>query len=177
MNYSFRPSVKWVGAACAGMLLAALTTDTAWSQRMSKQEAVRAAQALANWLDCEKCEHGELEAVTRYGQAIVPSLIAALNQGPSPATREILRGELEARYEQLVEQRKKNPNAPITASKEQFVELYLGNFDVQHRVRAAQALAVIGGNRARAALEAAANQAQRDDVRATMRDSLSKFAR
>jgi hypothetical protein len=164
--------VKWVGAACAGVLLSALTTDTAWSQ----QEALSAAQALTNWLGCENCEHGELKAVTLHGQAIVPSLIAALTQGPSPATRENLRGVLEARYEQLVEQSKQNPNAPITATKEQFVELYLGNFDAQHRVRAAQALAVIGGHHARAALEAAANQAHRDDVRATARESLNKFA-
>jgi len=172
MISSFYPSVKWVGAACAGMLLAALTTDTTWSQ-----EPVRAEQALANWFKCEYCEHGELEAVARHGQAIVPSLITTLNQGPSAAIRENLRGDLQARYEQLVEQSKKNPYAPITATKEQFVELYLGNFDAQHRVRAAQALAMIGGDRTRAALEAAANQAQRDDVRATVREYLSKLAR
>jgi hypothetical protein len=169
MIFNLYLSVKCVGAACAGMLLAVLTTGTAWSQAMS------AAQALANWLECEKCEHGELEAVTRDGQANVPSLIMTLNQGPLPATRESLRRELEARYEQLVEQSKKNPNAPITATKERFVELYLGNVDAQQRVRAAQALASIGGDRARAALEAAAaNQALPDDVRAAARDALNK---
>ena len=171
--YSFRPSVKWVRAAYAVMLLAAFTADTAWSQ----QDTGRAAQALADWLECEYCEHDELAAVTHHGQAVVPGLIAALDQGPSPATRDDLGRALAERYEQLVEQSKKKPHAPIAVTKEKFVELYLGNFDAQYRVRAAQALAAIGGDRARAALEAAASQAQREDVRAAARESLRKLAR
>jgi hypothetical protein len=162
--YSFRSSVKRVGAICAGMLLATLTTDTAWNQ----PEAGSAAQALVNWLECEHCEHGEVEAVTHHGQAIVPSLIAALNQGPSPATRDELGRALAERYEQLVEQSKKNPRAPIAVTRDRFVEFYGGALDAQHRIRAAQALAAIGGERARAALEAAAGPAQRDDVRAAV---------
>jgi hypothetical protein len=170
MIYSFCSCVKWVGAACAGMLLAALTTDTTWSQR----EATSPAQALTNWLECEKCEHGELEAVTRDGQDNVNALIAALRDGPQLGN---LPTALEERYEQLVEQSKKNPYAPIAATKEQFVALYLGNFDAQGRVRAAQGLGVIGGPDARRALEAAAaNQALRDDVRATARDCLRRLA-
>jgi hypothetical protein len=173
--YSFCPSVKWIGAACAGMLLALLATDTAWSQ----QEAGNAAQALANWLDCETCEHGELDALTRHGQAIVPSLIAALDQGPSSATLRALGDALAERYDQLVEQSKNNPYAPIpdTMTREKFVALYGGILDARHRIRAAQALAAIGGEQARAALEAAASQAARDDVRTAARDSLRKLAR
>jgi hypothetical protein len=155
------------------MLLAALATGTAWGQ----QEGSSAAQALANWLECERCEQGELEAITHHGQAIVPGLITALNQGPLPAARENLRKDLESRYEQLVEHGRRNPRAPMTATKERFVELYLGNFDARFRVRAAHALGMVGGDRARAALEAAANQADRDDVRAAARESLSKLAR
>jgi hypothetical protein len=159
--YSFRSSLKRVGATCAAMLLAAFTAGAACSQ----EDAGGAAQALANWLECEYCEHDELQAVTHHGQAIVPSLIAALNQGPSPATRDELGKALAERYEQLVEQSKKNPHAPIAVTRDRFVELYGGTLDAQHRIRAAQALAAIGGERARAALEAAASQAQRDDVR------------
>jgi hypothetical protein len=167
--YSCRPSVKRVGAACAGMLLAAFTAETACGQ----EEAGNAAQAVTNWLDCEKCEHGELDAVTRYGQAIVPSLIAALNQGPPPAILGALEKALTEQYEQLVGQSKKNPYAPITVTKERFVALYRGTLDAQHRIRAAQALAVIDGDRARAALEATANQSQRDDVRAAVVELLT----
>jgi hypothetical protein len=74
-----------------------------------------------------------------------------------------------SRYAQLVEQSKKNRHAPIGVTKEKFIELYLGILDAQHRVRAAQALAAIGAERARAALEAAASQAHRDDVRESLR--------
>ena len=174
MIHSSWPWRKGLRSACAGMLLAGITTATCWSQ----QATVNTEQALASWLNCEYCEHGELEAIARGGEAIVPSLVTALHDGPSPAARETLRTELEARYEQLVAQSKKNPIAPITATKEEFVRLYMGNFEAQQRVRAAQALAVIGSDRARAALEtAAANQAYRDDVRQVGRDSLGKLTR
>jgi len=170
---SFRRSLKRAGAACAAMLLAAVTADTGWSQ----QDAGRAAQALAKWLGCEYCEQDELAAVTQYGQAILPGLIAALNEGPSSATRDELGKALAERYDELVEQSKTNPHAPITATRERFVELYGGTLDAQHRIRAAQALAAIGGERARAALEAAASHAYRADVRAAARESLRKLAR
>jgi hypothetical protein len=80
---------------------------------------------------------------------------------------------LAERYEQLVEQSRKNPHAPVTVTKERFVALYGGALDAQHRIRAAQALAEIGGERARAALEAAASQTERDDVRAAVTKLLS----
>src|SRR5262245_39235005 len=76
--YGFRPSAKWVCAASAVMIFAAFAAGTAWGQR----DAGLAAQALANWLESEDGDHDELQAVTQHGQAIVPSLIAALNQGP-----------------------------------------------------------------------------------------------
>jgi hypothetical protein len=171
--HSLRISAKWVRAACTLMPLGAFAADRAWGQ----QETAPAARALANWLECEYCEHDELAAVTHCGQAVVPDLIAALNQGPSRATREDLGRALEERYEQLVQQSKKNRHAPIGVNKEKFVELYLGILDAQYGVRAAQALAAIGGDRARVALEAAASQAHRDEVRATARESLHKLAR
>jgi hypothetical protein len=166
-------SAKRVRRACAVMLCAALAPDMAWGQ----QDTARAAQALAGWLGCEYCDAGELAAVTGYGQAIVPDLIAALNQGLSPASRDDLRKALEERYAQLFAQSKKNPHAPLGAPKEKFVELYLGKLDTQYRVRAVQALAAIGGDRARAALEEAASQVDRDEVRSTARESLRKLGR
>jgi hypothetical protein len=173
MIYCFRASAKWVGAACVGMALAALTNGTVWSQ---SEEAVRASQVLTNWLTCQKCEQGQLEAVVRNGEAIRPILMKLLLNQPSPPSREVLRRELGTRYEQLVEYSKKNPNSPLTAKMEQFVELYYGNSDVQHRVRAVQALAAIGGSGARAALQTVADEAtQNDEVRAAARDALSRL--
>jgi hypothetical protein len=52
-----------------------------WPRSPLIRRRVPAAQALANWLECEYCEHDELAAVKHYGQAIVPGLIVALNQG------------------------------------------------------------------------------------------------
>jgi len=173
MMHSSRRSLKWFAAACASMLFAALTVETARTQ----QQKVNSEQARTRWLECEYCEHAEREAVVRQGEAIVPSLIAVLNGGISPATRETLRKELEARYEQLVKQSEKNANAPIAVTKEQFVSIYTGNFDAQQRLRAAQALAAIGGQRAREALAAAAANQARDDVREMTRDLTSKTAR
>jgi len=178
MRYCFLPNRK-LRAIALWLSLALLLPMTAWGQtetpRLSKQNAQKAAQALATWLECEECESGELKAVTGLGQAIVPSLVAVLNEGPSPATRELLRRELERRYDQLVEFAQKNPDAKVASTKEEFVAMYLRNFDAQHRVRAAQALGVIGGTQARAALEAAAGKAERDDVRTTVRQSLEKM--
>src|SRR5262245_20457740 len=147
--YSFHPSAKIVRATWAAILFAAFAADTAGAQ----QGAGSAAQALTNWLGCEYCERGELAEVTRYGQAIVPDLIAVLQQGPPSQARDDLTRALGARYDQLVEQSKKNRHAPIAVTKENFVEFYRSIVDTQHRVRAALALATIGGDRARAALE------------------------
>ena len=105
MISSFYPSVKLVlphaGHAFSG---------TGY-RRYFDEEPVSAEQALANLFECEYCEHGELEAVARHGQAIVPSLITTLI-GPSAAIRENLRGDLQARYGQLVEQSKRTHMRP-----------------------------------------------------------------
>jgi hypothetical protein len=173
MIHLSRSSAKLFLVACMGVLLAELTINTARAQ----QEIANTEQALAIWLRCEYCEHGELEAVTRQGETMVPSLAAALTEGLSAKAGEGLRKDLEARYDALVQQSKENPNAPIAVTKEEFVKLYQDNSAAHQRVRAAQALAAIGGQRARAALEAAvANQAYRDDVREMLRDLLNKHS-
>jgi hypothetical protein len=58
-------------------------------------------------------------------------------------------------------------------TKERFVALYGGALDAQHRIRAALALARIGGERAREALKAAVSRAQPDDVRAAVANLLT----
>jgi len=175
-----RAKSSWLRAACVGLTI--LFPTAAWSQtqdaaRLSPQNAERARQALITWFECEECEGGELKAVTRYGQAVRPNLIGALNEGTSPASRELLRRQMEVRYDELVEVGKKNPNIKLGSSKDDFVKMYLSNFDAQYRVRAAQALGAIGGTRAREALQAALGKAERADVQATIRETLSKMRR
>lgn len=139
------------------------------AREMSTAESEQARQALKTWLECEECQEGELAAVTKYGDAIVPSLIAVLNQGLSPAGRERLRLDLEARHDELAARAQHNQRSQLTASKEEFTALYLSNLDAQYRVRAAQALAQIDGPRARSALEAVVGKTPRADVDSVVR--------
>jgi hypothetical protein len=161
-------------SVCICVALLMLPTSAAGQQRLSPTESAQALEALTTWFECEECEAGELAAVTKYGQAVVPSLAAVLRGGLSPAAREHLRGELELRYDALVERSKKNPNARPKSSKSRFVSRYLDNRDAQYRVRAAQALAAIGGRDARRVLEEASQQRHRGDVQAVIRISLQK---
>jgi len=174
MDNRLRRSSLWAQAAYIALVLAALAPTTSCSRQgtarqMTAAESAQAVQALTTWLECEECQDGELAAVTRYGQTVVPSLIAVLDGGPSPASREQMRRQLEVRYDELAERAQRNPNARLASSKDQFIALYLGNFDAQYRVRAAQALAAIGGQRSRGALEAALGKAQRGDVDSEIR--------
>ena len=172
MSYSLGGCRRVVPGGIA--FLATLMSVTACDrqQKMSPAESGQAVQTLTTWFECEECQSGELEAVQKYGQAVVPSLIAVLDGGLSPAKREQTRSELEARHDALTERARKNPNAKPTSTKEQFTAQYLGNFDAQYRVRAAQALAAIGGDKARAALQAAARKPHRGDVQAVIETSL-----
>jgi hypothetical protein len=168
---------KWAQALWVLIAIAALFPKTGLSQRdsgqlLSSAETERAVQALSKWFECEDCGAGDLTAVTRYGQSVVPSLIAALNAGPSPARRERLRRSLDAGYDRRVEQARKMPTRKIASNKEEYVARYVDNFDAQYRIRAAQALAAIGGADAREALEAALGKAQRADVRTAIQQSL-----
>jgi hypothetical protein len=156
------------------LAVSALPATALSQQKLSPTESAQALEALTTWFECEECEAGELAAVTRYGQAVVPSLAAVLRGGLSPAAREHLRRELELRYDALIERSKKNPNAKPKSSKPRFVSRYLDNRDAQYRVRAAQALAAIGGEEARRALEEASRQRHRGDVQAVIRSSLQK---
>jgi hypothetical protein len=135
----------------------------------------RAARALSAWYECQDCDAGELNAVTRYGERVVPSLIAALNGGASPARREGLRRSLGAAYDQMAEQAQRYPERVLPESRSDYIERYAGNLDAQYRIRAAQALAALGGPQAAGALEAALAKPQRDDVRRAVERSLQKI--
>lgn len=136
---------------------------------LSAKEATNAIDALTNWYECEECHPAQLIAVTGYGAAIIPSLAATLQGGLSPASRELMRRALTTRYAELVQQGK------ISASEKEFVARHLEDFDARYRIRAAQALAAIGGPPARAALEAALSKKVRPDVGAVIQQSLKNL--
>lgn len=139
---------------------------------MTVEQAEAARQALVEWFECEECEEGQLEAVAKYGEQVVPSLRAALLEGASPATEELLRRDLARRYDELQRYAQTHPEAKVASSRDEFVALYVGNLHAQYRTRAAQALSRIGGPNASKALQEGLGRADRPDVRATIQAAL-----
>ena len=160
----------WLTFALVLMPLAA----GAQSTPLSTAQSERAARTLSAWLEAEVFDPSELQPLIQYGQAVVPSLIAALNAGPSPARRERLRHSLDAEHDMLLEQARNSPGRKLPP-KGDYIDHYAANFEALYRIRAAQALAAIGGAEARKALEAAAGKAGRDDVRAAIQESLKQL--
>jgi len=140
---------------------------------LTPEEASAATVAMVEWFECEECEQGELQAVVKYGQAIVPTLRSSLLHGASPASRELMRRELEKRYDELLRYQKDHPKSRPASSKKEFVEMYLANFDAQYRTRAAHALGAIGGEAARKALEEAQTKVKRADERESVKAALT----
>ncbi|HEV7238947.1 MAG TPA: hypothetical protein VGQ36_06865 [Thermoanaerobaculia bacterium] len=138
------------------------------SSTMSVEETEVARQALVEWFECEECEEGQLAAVVKYGERMVPSLRASLLEGAAPASEELLRRDLESRYDELVRYAETHPEAKVASSKEEFVAMYIGNLHAQYKTRAAQALSQIGGPTANRALQEGLERADRPDVRATV---------
>jgi hypothetical protein len=139
----------------------------------SVKQTEQATRVLATWLESDGFEPAHLEPVKKLGQLAVPSLIAALERGPSPAKREVVRRSLEADYEALAEGVRKDPSRRLR-SKPEFMRHYLANFDARYRIRAAQGLSAIGGPSARKAIEGSLEKALRDDVRMALRLALKE---
>lgn len=161
-------------AAVLVALAAAVPGALAQPDKPSIKQTGQATRSLAKWLESDEFDPHRLAQVTRHGQLVVPSLIAALAQGPSPAKRELVRRSLEADYEPLAQQASADP-ARRVRSRTDFVQYYMANFEALYRIRAAQALSAIGGPAARKALEASAAKAERDDVRTAIRQALDKI--
>jgi hypothetical protein len=137
------------------------------------EESARMRTALVEWFECEECEEGQLAAVVRFGDAVVPSLAATLEGGPGPASRELLRRELEKRHRELVAYAKDHPEAKPASSEREFVALYLDNYDALYRSRAAQALGAVGTDAAVAALQRALEAKYRPDVQRSIEQAIS----
>ena len=142
---------------------------------LNEAERATARRALSNWYGCGECTEADLKAVTRHGEAVVPELIATLTGGPASAGRELLRHSLNEVYDGLVEQARERPDMKPASSREQFAARYLGGYDVLYRIQAARALKEIGGQDARAALQAALDHdRQAPQVRTVIRQLLEQ---
>ena len=131
------------------------------------QSAADAQRRIQDWLLCEECTDGELAAVTALGSEAVPSLVATLRMGLSPASRALLQ-------QQLAETWKASGDARM--SREEFISHHVGNRDALLRVRAARALGRIGTPEAQAALREALVVRQRPSVEESIRDALEEPA-
>ena len=167
---------SWRMAACLALAIAAFLPATSQgvsgSSRMSRAETVKATQALAKWFDCDSCGEADLKAVTRHKQAVVPSLVATLNAGLSPANRQALHDSFGARYDELDAQGRKDPKFKMKSTKDEFIARYVDQYDALYRMRAAEALGAIGGANARAALKTALTNAKSADVRKAIQEAL-----
>jgi hypothetical protein len=143
------------------------------SKERAAGEATRAYRTILNYLECEECTQGELQAVTQLGRQAVPTLVACLNKGPSQANRELLRQHLVTTYGQLKSYAKTHPEAEISLTEKEYVDTYMDNYVALYQARAATALAAIGGPAAKEALANALRAPIREDVKTSVRDSLN----
>lgn len=149
------------------------------SKRATKSETKQANKeyrTIIDWLECEECVDGELNAVIKLGERAVPSLVAYLNEGPSQANRELFRRHLITTYQKLNEYKKTHPEAKVAMSEKEYVKTYMDNYVALYQTRAAKALAAIGGPTAQEALKKALRAPMRDDVKIAVKDSLSKLS-
>lgn len=132
-------------------------------------------QLLVRWFECTECNRGELKEVAELGAIAVPSLIATLQKGPSPAKQEIMRLRLLRSYKQLSEYKENHRILTATESESEYIAHYLENYLAQYQIRAAIALDEIGGPAARHALEEALTTPLRKDVQRFVNESLKKL--
>jgi hypothetical protein len=142
-------------------------------QGLTPEQSAAARRTIAAWLECEECTDGELEAVKRLGATAVPTLVATLGAGPSPAARELVRRELRAHYAELEAAARARGRPLPPGDVEAWVEQEIAAWVARYQVRSAQALDAIGGPEAERALRAAqASGALREDVADALRKLL-----
>jgi len=138
---------------------------------LSPQEGAEARLRIVQWLECEECVAGELDAVKALDSVAVPPLRAALEVGPSPASIEEERYALKQNFHSMVD----SGFTPI-GDADDLADRYLSNYRAKYRIRAAIALGEIGGKEAQSALQEASQiDDHRDDVTRAIAESLNKL--
>jgi hypothetical protein len=141
----------WITVACQRPL-----TPEERPRQLTPQERVR----IYSWLQCEECIDGELAAVkalgsgARTGKATVDSLSDDLLAGPSAERRENVARQFVASFlEDSAHADSAGTRLPVGSI--EYAQYYQYNFVNLYRVRAAIALAEIGGPKATAVLDSA----------------------
>lgn len=159
-------------------------SNTAWagvpvSERVQREADVR--RIIVNWLECDVCTDGELDAIVALQEEAVPTLIAVLEGGPSPAKLAQAERGLRASYSDITAYAEAHPDRGIvvTQTEQEYVKFYLENFGIQYQTRAAIALARIGDpdaiTKARELLEEALGRTERKDLQAILEQALKQL--
>ena len=130
--------------------------------------------ALLEWLECDDCPVPPLGGL---GPAIVETLKALLEQGPSAASRMANRIHLEQAYALLLDYADTCATGRRDSkliSKEQFVRIYGSRHAVSLRMKAATALAEIGSPEARQVLKQALSWNLPADVTALLAELVTR---
>lgn len=131
-----------------------LSVDPARLARGLADQAVLAA--VVDWLDCDRCQEGQLPRLAKFEDEAVPLLQSALSWGPTPASTELLRRHLVGVYYDLSSNSVLNGRRPLElGGLEAFVDYYLAAADLRVRLRAEIALRRIDTPAARRAYDAA----------------------
>lgn len=147
--------------------------DDAKQQTRSEDRTV-IAERIAAWLDCDECVEGQLGAVVELGETVVPSLVATLRDGVSPAYRARLERQLRTHHAARVARGHVVPGAGPALDEGAYVAQQVAGWEALHRSRAATALGRIGTPAAHEALRDALATAQRPSVEMALRAALER---
>lgn len=119
-------------------------------------------RVIDGWLMCIECNNAQLDSVRALGvrkpQAAVDTLSRDLLGGPVDLRQVNLEGQFAASYQALAEQATSEGDS-VGLSEAEYVSHYLASLGAVYRMRAAIALALIGGPEAGNALNAALDSA------------------
>ena len=162
-------------AAALSLLMGSLATagaqPPATQPTGAQSTEVRAVQ---NWLRCEECSDGELQALLRLGTTAVPLLGSALRDGPPQAQREENRQHLVATYRSLTEYARTHPFSPVPMTEAEYVQRHMDHYVDLYQTRAARGLGAIGGPDAKKELTQALDLPLPPDVLVAVRESLAR---
>jgi hypothetical protein len=143
------------------LLSLALALAGCGSEATRRSEVTPAGRRqVLSWLQCDECTNRELERVRVLGRAratasaTVDSLREDLLGGPAAVRRSNVRRQFESAYQEDSADAASDGEAP-PLTRTEYVDGYLDNFVTVYRVRAARALAEIGGPTAKAILDSA----------------------
>jgi hypothetical protein len=120
---------------------------------MGCSQAPAEPAATVAWLDCVECTPAQLDAVKALGDQAVPDFRSLLLRGPGDARLRIERQRLQAAYQALKDYERRHPQNAVPGTEQQYIDLYLPQFVLRYRLRAAKALGAIATPSARAALQ------------------------